>query len=58
MYRQYENPYTLEEQLAELKVQRANATDEDEIMSLDESIAELKNRINFAYQDEEYDENY
>ena len=58
MYRQYENPYALEEQLAELKAQRANATDEYELMGLDESIAELKDRINFAYQDEEYDENY
>ena len=58
MYRAYENPYKLEEQLAELKEQRVNATDENEIMSLDESISELKDRINFAYQDEEYDENY
>ena len=58
MYRAYENPNKLEQQLAELAEQRANATDDDEIMSLDESIAELKNRINFAYQDEEYDENY
>ena len=58
MYRAYENPNKLEDQLAELKARRANATDDDEIMSLNESIAELKDRINFAYQDEEYDENY
>ena len=56
MYRQYENPYRLEEWLAELKERRTNATDEDEIMSLDEDIAELKERINFAWQDDEYDE--
>lgn len=56
MYRQYEDPYKLEECLAELKKRRAKATDEDEIMSLDEDIAELKERINFAWQDDEYDE--
>ena len=56
MYRQYENPYRLEGWLAELKERRANATDEDEIISLDEDIAELKERINFAWQDDEYDE--
>ena len=54
MYRQYENPRSLEAQLAELKQHRANATNEDEIMSLDESIAELTDRINYAWQDEEY----
>lgn len=54
MYRQYENPYILEERLAELKERRVNATDEDEIMSLDEDIAELKERINFAWQDDEF----
>ena len=56
MYRRYENPYRLEEHLAKLKERRANTTDEDEIMSLDEDIAELKERINFAWQDDEYDE--
>ena len=56
MCRRYENPYRLEEHLAKLKERRANATDEDEIMSLDEDIAELKELINFAWQDDEYDE--
>ena len=58
MYRAYEDPYKLEQQLAELQEQYANATNEDEKMSLAESIAELKDRINFAWQDDEYDENY
>lgn len=58
MYRQYENPYKLEKELEELKERRANTADEDEIMELDESIAELKDRINFAWQDDEYDSDY
>lgn len=58
MYRQYENPNKLESQLAELKKQYAEATDDDERMSLSEDIYDLECRINFAYQDEEYDENY
>ena len=55
MYRQYEDPYKLEKQLAELKEQRANATD-DELMYLAEEIAELEERVNFAWQDDEYEE--
>ena len=51
MYRQYENPYRLEEWLSELNERRVNA---DEIMYLDENIAELNERINFAWQDEEF----
>ena len=50
MYRQYENPYTLEKRLAELKELRAyNPEDED----LAQEIAELEERINFAWQDDE-----
>ena len=56
MYRQYENPYSLEEMLAQLKRQRAKTTDIDEIMYLDEEIADLKDRINFAWQDDEDDQ--
>ena len=59
MYRQYEDPGKLEARLKELREERTAAVlngDEDRIISLDEEIAELKDRINFAYQDEEYDE--
>lgn len=55
MYRQYENPRSLEAQLVELTELRANTTNEDALISLDESIAEIKDRINCAWQDEEYD---
>lgn len=55
MYRAYENPYLLEEKLAELMEEYSNATDENEKISLAESIADLKERINFAWQDDEED---
>ena len=55
MYRQYENPYTLEKRLEELKKRRAKCTNEDELYEIDMDIAELKDRINFAWQDDEYE---
>ena len=59
MYRQYENPYNLEKQLEELKKEywaavEAN-TDEETLFNLAENITELKERINFAWQDDEED---
>ena len=55
MYRQYENPWKLEDQLAEAKQRLAeNPYDED----LANEVAELKERVNFAWQDDEYDEDY
>ena len=62
MYRQYENPFTLEERLKELKeeLQKAYAFGADvyEIMDIEMEIADLKDRINFAWQDDEYDTDY
>lgn len=55
MYRQYENPHTLEERLEEAKRRLAeNPYDEDLVLEVEE----LKERINFAWQDDEYDEDY
>lgn len=58
MYRQYENPYKLEKELKELKEEYYAAiedqADEDTLIDLQISIAELKERINFAWQDDEY----
>ena len=52
IYRQYENPYELEQRLAKLKEQRIhNPNDED----LAIEIHELEERINFAWQDDEYE---
>ncbi len=62
MYRQYENPYELQKQLEELKMEMQKAVEEnaneDTLISFAYDIAELEERINFAWQDEEYDENY
>ena len=59
MYRQYENPHTLEQQLEELKEELHKAysmgADVYEIAEIEMEIAELKDRINFAWQDDEYD---
>ena len=57
MYRQYENPYNLEKQLKELKEEyhtaiEANA-DEETLINLGYDIAELEERINFAWQDDD-----
>lgn len=55
MYRQYENPHTLEERLEDAKRRLAeNPYDEDLVLE----VAELKERVNFAWQDDEYDEDY
>lgn len=52
IYRQYENPYVLEQRLAELKEQRIN-NPADEDLAIE--IHELEERINFAWQDDEYE---
>jgi vacuolar-type H+-ATPase subunit D/Vma8 len=59
MYRQYENPYKLQEQLEELKEEYHKAIEaneeEDTLINIAQNIAIMKERINFAWQDEEYD---
>ena len=55
MYRQYEDPHKLEEQLQELQARYATETDQDVLIDLAQEIEELKERINFAWQDDEYD---
>ena len=52
IYRQYEDPYKLEKQLAKLKEQRIH-NPEDEDLAI--QIHELEERINFAWQDAEYE---
>lgn len=51
MYRQYEDPYVLEERLERVKTAIAMETDEDSLIYLQEEKAELEERINFAWQD-------
>ncbi len=60
MYRQYEDPYKLEKQLKELKEEYRQAIEEGEdeatLIGYAWEIAELNDRVNFAWQDDEYDE--
>ena len=58
MYRRYEDPRKLEKQLKKLKRRYKQTQDEDEKMYLAEEIAELTDRVNFAWQYEEYEEDY
>ena len=58
MYRQYEDPRRLENQLEKVKEQIANCTDEGELEYLYQDKADLEERINFAWQDDEFDEDY
>ena len=58
MYRQYEDPYGLERLIesAEIVMQEAIAMDDEELqMAIAEELAELKDRLNFAWQDDEFD---
>lgn len=59
MYRQYEDPRTLEQALAEARLALRNAEamdDLDHLVSCHETVDELEERVNFAWQDLEYDE--
>lgn len=57
MYRQYENPRTLERQLEDaerrLSDARARGAEVEELMDLQDEVDELRERANFAWQDEE-----
>ena len=63
MYRQYENPWELEEELAKLEYELTMAEYEgasnEELADIQMSIYEIKDRINFAWQDNEFEcDNY
>lgn len=62
MFRQYEDPWALEERLenaiAKLEDAKQQGYEADEIWYLYENVAELRERVNFAWQDQEYDEMY
>ncbi len=62
MYRQYENAYELKKQLEEKQAcydKMEKSTNDIELLyDLHMEIMELKDRINYAYQDEEFEENY
>lgn len=60
MHRQYEDPRTLEECLrdaeARLQAARDRGAGFDELLDLKDDVDDLKERINFAWQDQEADE--
>ncbi len=63
MYRQYENPWELEEKLAKLEYELTMAeyegASDEELADIQMSIYEIKDRINFAWQDNEFEcDNY
>ena len=63
MYRQYEDPWKLEDRLEEAQKRLEQAKEEDpenidRIIDLVNEVESLKERVNFAWQDQEYDENY
>lgn len=63
MYRQYEDPWKLEDRLKEAKEHLEQAKQEDPenidlIIDLVNEVESLRERVNFAWQDQEYDENY
>lgn len=61
MYRQYEDPRTLERALAEARIALRNAEamdDLDHLVSCHDTVAELEERVNFARQDIEYEESF
>lgn len=57
MYRQYEKPNKLKELLAHLKreykLALENNADDETLLNLHDSIEDLEERLNFAYQDME-----
>ena len=57
MYRQCEKPNTLKEALANLKreyqIALENNADDETLLNLHDSIEDLEERLNFAYQDME-----
>ena len=63
MYRPYENPWKLEDRLEEAQKRLEQAKEEDpenidRIIDLVNEVESLKERVNFAWQDQEYDDNY
>lgn len=65
MYRQYEDPRALTERLheAEKAYEEAKAADPDGenidlLIDLANEVESLRERVNFAWQDEEYDETH
>ena len=60
MYRDYEDPFKLEDQLAEMKAEYEDVCedpdlDPEDLMDMAQDIAEMEDRIRFAWDDDESD---
>lgn len=63
MYRHYEDPWKLEDRLENAKKRLEQAKQEDPenidlIIDLVNEVESLRERVNIAWQDQEYDDNY
>lgn len=62
MYRTYENPFELQDMLEEKKTEfrtrLESGEDIEDLIDLAIDIEDLEQRINFAWQDDEYDCDY
>lgn len=61
MYRQYENPFKVQKMLEAAleeyeKAKQEDGEDWDRLIDLANEVESLRERVNFAWQDEEYDE--
>lgn len=61
MYRQYEDPYKVQKMLKEAEASleaamREDPDDDDRLIDLVNEVESLRERLNFAWQDDEYDE--
>lgn len=62
MYRRYEDPFKLQDMLAEKRAEYTSRMDAGadayELIELAIEINDLEQRVNFAWQDDEYDCDY
>lgn len=63
IYRQYEDPHDVEKMLENAKARyeqakQENPEDDDRLIDLCLEIESLKDRVRFAWEDQEYDEQY
>ena len=61
MYRQYEDPYAIERMIESLEISMSEAIrmdDEAAQISIAEELAELNDRLRFAWDDDEYDSQF
>lgn len=62
MYRRYEDPFKLEDELKEKRAEYTRrmeaGADVEDLIDLAIDINDLEQRINFAWQDDEYDAEY